>query len=109
MLCGQHIPRKISNIVELMILVALVEDFPPEPDRFIFPMGRFFWMEPLRRRPNNRPQTVSPVAYNPNAPQPVLWLKFLDGLLYPEDIPTLQEYNRLLPDSQQQGTANDGD
>lgn len=33
-----------------------------------------------------------PVAYNPNAPKPVLWLQFLDGLLYPEDIPTLQEY-----------------
>ena len=32
------------------------------------------------------------MAYNPNAPKPVLWLKFLDGLLYPEDIPTLQEY-----------------
>ena len=33
-----------------------------------------------------------PVAYNPNTPKPVLWLQFLDGLLYPEDIPTLQEY-----------------
>ena len=29
------------------------------------------------------------MAYNPNAPKPVLWLQFLDGLLYPEDIPTL--------------------
>ena len=28
-----NIPRKISNIVELMKLAALVEDFPPEPDR----------------------------------------------------------------------------
>ena len=27
-----NIPRKISNIVELMKLAALVEDFPPEPD-----------------------------------------------------------------------------
>ena len=33
-----------------------------------------------------------PVAYNPGASKPILWLKFLDGLLYPEDIPTLQEY-----------------
>lgn len=33
-----------------------------------------------------------PVAYNSNAPKPALWLQFLDGLLYPEDIPTLQEY-----------------
>ena len=33
-----------------------------------------------------------PVAYNPDAPTPTRWLAFLDGLLYPEDIPTLQEY-----------------
>ena len=33
-----------------------------------------------------------PVAYNPEAPTPTRWLAFLDGLLYPEDIPTLQEY-----------------
>ena len=30
-----NIPRKISNIVELMKLAALVEDFPPEADRII--------------------------------------------------------------------------
>ena len=28
-----NIPRKISNIVELMKLAALVEDFPPKADR----------------------------------------------------------------------------
>ena len=33
-----------------------------------------------------------PVAYNPNAPRPELWLKFLEELLDEEDIPTLQEY-----------------
>ena len=33
-----------------------------------------------------------PVSYNPNAAAPALWLNFLDGLLYEEDIPTLQEF-----------------
>ena len=33
-----------------------------------------------------------PVRYNPDAPTPVLWLRFLSDLLEPEDIPTLQEY-----------------
>ena len=33
-----------------------------------------------------------PVAYNPDAPVPVIWLGFLDGLLHAEDIPTLQEF-----------------
>lgn len=33
-----------------------------------------------------------PVAYNPDAPRPERWLSFLEELLEPEDIPTLQEY-----------------
>lgn len=32
------------------------------------------------------------VDYDHDAPMPELWLKYLDDLLYPEDIPTLQEY-----------------
>jgi putative DNA primase/helicase len=33
-----------------------------------------------------------PVAYNPDAPEPVRWKRFLSELLEPEDILTLQEY-----------------
>ena len=33
-----------------------------------------------------------PVCYNPEAPKPERWLSFLEELLYPEDIPVLQEY-----------------
>ena len=33
-----------------------------------------------------------PVNYNPNAPKPVQWLRFLEELLEPEDVATLQEY-----------------
>ena len=33
-----------------------------------------------------------PVNYNPQAPVPERWLKFLSELLYEEDIPTLQEF-----------------
>ena len=87
-----NIPRKISNIVELMKLAALVEDFPPEPDRIHFSNGTLFLDGTFVE---GKPEIVRnrfPVAYNPNAPKPVLWLKFLDGLLYPEDISTLQEY-----------------
>lgn len=32
------------------------------------------------------------VAYQPNAPKPTQWLQFVSELLYPEDIPALQEY-----------------
>ena len=87
-----NIPRKISNIVELMKLAALVEDFPPEPDRIHLSNGTLFLDG---RFVEGKPEIVRnrfPMAYNPNAPKPVLWLQFLDDLLYPEDIPTLQEY-----------------
>ena len=87
-----NIPRKISNIVELMKLATLVEDFPPEPDRIHLSNGTLFlggtFVEGKPKIVRNR----FPVSYKPNAPKPVLWLQFLDGLLYPEDIPTLQEY-----------------
>ena len=37
-----NIPRKISNIVELMKLAALAEDFPPEADRIHLSNGTLF-------------------------------------------------------------------
>ena len=37
-----NIPRKISNIVELIKLAALVEDFPPETDRIHLANGTLF-------------------------------------------------------------------
>ena len=87
-----NIPRKISNIVELMKLAALVEDFPPETDRIHLANGTLFldgnFVEDKPEIVRNR----LPVAYNPNAPMPTRWLAFLDGLLYPEDVLTLQEY-----------------
>lgn len=33
-----------------------------------------------------------PVSYRPNCPGPSLWLQFVEELLEPEDIPTLQEF-----------------
>ena len=87
-----NIPRKISNIVELMKLAALVEDFPPEADRIHLANGTLFLDGSFTE---GKPDIVCcrlPVAYNPDAPTPTRWLAFLDGLLYPEDIPTLQEY-----------------
>ncbi len=87
-----NIPRKISNIVELMKLDALAEDFPPETDRIHLANGTLFLDGTFTE---GKPEIVRcrlPVAYNPNALTLTRWLAFLDRLLYPEDIPTLQEY-----------------
>ena len=55
-----NIPRKISNIVELMKLAALWRIFPRSRTGFIFPTGLFFWTEPLWRESRKSSATVSP-------------------------------------------------
>ena len=78
-----NIPRKISNIVELMKLAALVEDFPPETDRIHLANG-------------TRCAHADPLA------------GFSGRTTLPGGHSHLTGVHRVLPDSQQQGTANDG-
>ena len=87
-----NVPRKISNIVELLKLTARVEDFPPEPDRIHLANGTLFLDGSFEEGKPKIVRNRFPVAYNPEAPRPEVWLSFLEELLYPEDIPTLQEY-----------------
>ena len=87
-----NIPRKISNIVELMKLAALMEDFPPETDRIHLANGTLFLDGTFTEGKSEIVRCRLPVAYNPNTSAPARWLAFLDGLLYSEDIPTLQEF-----------------
>lgn len=87
-----NIPRKITNILEVLKLAAHVDDFPPEADRIHLTNGTLKLDGTFTE---GRPEIVRsrlPVAYNTGAPVPSQWLAFLDGLLYPEDIPTLQEF-----------------
>ena len=87
-----NIPRKISNIIEIMKLAAHVEDFPPEQDRIHLANGTLMLDGTFTEGKPDIVRNRLPVSYRPDAPKPVLWLSFLDGLLYTEDIPTLQEF-----------------
>ena len=87
-----NLPKKIGNILEVLKLEAQVEDFPPQTDRIHLSNGTLFLDGTFLP---GKPEIVRnrlPVAYNPNAPRPKRWLSFLNDLLYPEDIPTLQEF-----------------
>ena len=89
---ANNIPRKISNILEVLKLAAHREDFAPETDRIHMANGTLKLDGSFTE---GRPEIVQirlPVAYRPTAPEPVRWLSFLEALLYPEDIPTLQEF-----------------
>ena len=80
---AKNIPRTISNIVEIMKLAAHAESFPPKPDEIHVQNGT------LRIDGSflaGRPEIVRsrfPVAYNPQAEKPVVWLRFLSDLLLP--------------------------
>ena len=87
-----NIPRKISNIMELMKLAARVEDLAPEQDRIHVANGTLMLDGTFTEGRGKIVRSRLPVAYTPNTPIPERWLKFLGELLYPEDIPTLQEF-----------------
>ena len=87
-----NILRKITNILEVMKLAAHVEDFASEADRIHLANGTLKLDGSFAE---GRPDIVRsrlPVAYRSDALAPVRWFFFLDGLLYAEDIPTLQEF-----------------
>ena len=86
------VPQKIKNIMELLKLEAMVDDFPPQPDRIHVANGTLMLDGRFIEGKKEIVQSRLPVSYNPNAAAPALWLNFLDGLLYEEDIPTLQEF-----------------
>ena len=69
-----------------------VEDFAPEADRIHLANGTLALDGSFTEGRPNIVRSRLPVAYRPDAPAPVRWLSFLDGLLYAEDIPTLQEF-----------------
>ena len=87
-----NIPRKITNILEVMKLAAHIGDFVPEADRIHLANGTLKLDGSFTEGRPNIVRSRLPVAYRPDAPAPVRWLSFLDGLLYAEDIPTLQEF-----------------
>lgn len=87
-----NIPRKVNNILEVMKLEAQVNDFPPEADRIHLANGTLFLDGRFAEGKTQIVRSRLSIAYCPDAPEPTRWLRFLDDLLYPEDIPTLQEF-----------------
>lgn len=84
-----NIPRKITNILEVMKLAAHVEDFPPEVDRIHLTNGTLKLDGTFTEGRLEIVRSRLPVTYRSDTPRPECWLSFLDGLLYPEDLPTL--------------------
>ena len=86
------VTRKITGIIELLKITAHVDDLPPQADRIHLANGTLMLDGSFSTDMNEIVRNRFPVRYDPEAPQPERWLAFLDTLLHPEDIPTLQEY-----------------
>ncbi len=83
--------KLVSNLLASVKLLAYSPPLPIETDRIHVANGTYFMDGRFSQEKdfcNNR----LAVAYRPDAPPPEKWLRFLSELLYPEDIPTLQEY-----------------
>lgn len=86
------VTRKITGIIELLKITAHVDDLPPQADRIHVANGTLMLDGTFSTAMDEIVRRRFPVRYVPDAPRPIRWLTFLDTLLHPEDIPTLQEY-----------------
>ena len=83
--------RKVQNILDALRLMCYSEPLPIQTDRIHVANGTLF-LDGTFKEEKEFCMNRLPVSYNPDAPKPEQWLSFLEQLLYPEDIPTLQEY-----------------
>lgn len=83
--------KKVSNLVEVLRMECCVDTLPLYEDRIHMANGTLFLNGGFSGNKDFCRNRLS-VAYNPDAAEPAQWLSFLSQLLYPEDIPTLQEF-----------------
>ena len=86
-----NIVKRAKQILDALRYESMCEIIPKHTDRIHFKNGTYFidgGFSPEKEFCSNR----LPVNYNSDAVPPTRWLRFLDELLYPEDIFTLQEF-----------------
>ena len=83
--------RKVQNILDALRLMCYSEPLTIQTDRIHVANGTLF-LDGTFKEEKEFCMNRLPISYNPDAPKPEKWLSFLEQLLYPEDIPTLQEY-----------------
>lgn len=83
--------RRATTLLETLRLEAYTPELPICEDRIHTANGTLFLNSEFRVEKEFCRNRL-PVSYDPSAPQPKAWLRFLSDLLEPEDILTLQEY-----------------
>lgn len=95
--------RKVEQLLQTIKLEAYSEPLPLQTDRIRVANGTLFLNGEFSEQKDfclNR----LPVIYDPDVEKPARWLKFMEELLNPDDILTLQEYMgyMLLPTTKAQ-------
>lgn len=83
--------RKVEDLLKSIKMMAYAEDIPLHYDRIHVANGTWH-LDGHFTKEKEYCRNRLDVAYNPSANAPEVWLSFLEGLLEPGDIPTLQEY-----------------
>ena len=86
------VTKKIGNIIDLLKITARVDELIPQDDRIHVANGTLMLDGDFLPYKDQIVRSRFPINYNPQAEPPQRWLRFLGDILYPEDIPTLQEF-----------------
>lgn len=86
-----NIAKRVANLLDVMRMECCAADLLLYQDRIHVANGTYH-LDGTFSTEKDYCRNRLPVAYHPEAPQPVTWLHFLSQLLEPEDILTLQEF-----------------
>ena len=86
-----NIAKRVTNLLDVMRMECCAADLLLYQDRIHVANGTYH-LDGTFSTEKDYCRNRLPVAYHPEAPQPVTWLHFLSHLLEPEDILTLQEF-----------------
>ena len=87
----EKVSATVKSLMDVLKLMCYSAPLPLQTDRIHAANGTYYLdrrFDPEKQFCLNRLK----VAYNETAPRPERFLAFLEALLYPEDIPTLQEF-----------------
>ena len=86
-----NIAKRVTNLLDVMRMECCAAVLLLYQDRIHVANGTYH-LDGTFSTEKDYCRNRLPVAYHPEAPQPVTWLHFLSQLLEPEDILTLQEF-----------------
>lgn len=87
----KNLDKTVKNLLAALKHECFVEPTFPDPTMIHMANGTLF-VDGMFSIGKSICRNRLPVRYNPGAPAPERWLSFLEELLFPEDIPTLQEF-----------------